>query len=121
MSIADALSSKATTASSLLGAMAKAHRLMVLCALLDGEKSVGALASRVSLSQGALSQHLAKIRSLGLVQTRREGQTIYYRLAGREVQAVLDTLHRLYCVSDTGEALSAAPTLPQSKLKGKSP
>ena len=97
MTISAELSDKAATASAMLGAMANANRLKLLCALHDGEKSVTELAEHVRLSQGALSQHLAKIRSLGLVETRRDGQMIYYRLAGREVQAILKTLHLLYC------------------------
>lgn len=101
MDISTALASKAAVASGLLGAMANPNRLLVLCALLEGEKPVHALAARIDLSQGALSQHLGKLRSLGLVETRREGQTIFYRLAGREVRALLETLHSLYCGADT--------------------
>jgi DNA-binding transcriptional ArsR family regulator len=77
--------------------MANAKRLMVLCNLLLGEQSVGQLAQLVDLSQAALSQHLAKMRALNLVATRRDGQTIYYRLASQEVREVLETLYRLYC------------------------
>ena len=73
---------------------------MVLCNLLDNEKSVGQLADIVELSQAALSQHLSKMRALNLVATRRDGQTIYYRLASKEVSEVLKTLFRLYCESD---------------------
>jgi len=92
-----ALEEKAEEASRLLTAMANAKRLMVLCNLLDGERSVGDLADLVGLSSAALSQHLGKMRALDLVTTRREGQTIYYRLASLEVREVLQTLYRLYC------------------------
>lgn len=92
-----ALDAKAEQASRLLAVMANAKRLMVLCNLLDGEKSVGELAEIVDLSQAALSQHLGKMRALELVETRRDGQTIYYRLASKEVREVLETLYRLYC------------------------
>ncbi len=93
----NALEAKAEEASILLGAMANAKRLMVLCNLLQGEKSVGQLAEIVGLSPAALSQHLGKMRALRLVETRREGQVIHYRLASGEVREVLETLYRLYC------------------------
>lgn len=93
----DELLAKAEQASRLLDAMANPKRLMVLCNLLEEEKSVGDLAKIVGLSQGALSQHLAKMRALDLVATRRDAQTIYYRLASEEVRAVLETIYRLFC------------------------
>jgi DNA-binding transcriptional ArsR family regulator len=92
-----ALAPKAARAADLLGSMAHPKRLLVLCNLLQGELSVSELARRVELSQSALSQHLAKMRALALVKTRREGQTIYYNLASAEVAAVLTTLYSLYC------------------------
>jgi DNA-binding transcriptional ArsR family regulator len=94
------LESRAEEASRVLTAMANAKRLLVLCNLLDGEKSVGVLAAAVELAQAALSQHLGKMRALGLVETRRDGQTIYYRLASPEVRAILETLYRLYCTPE---------------------
>ena len=92
-----ALEGKAEEASRLLTAMGNPKRLMVLCNMLDGEKSVGELADIAGLSSAALSQHLGKMRALSLVKTRREGQTIYYSLASREARAVLETLYRLFC------------------------
>lgn len=92
-----ALEEKAEEASRLLTAMGNPKRLLVLCNMLDGEKSVGELAEIAGLSSAALSQHLGKMRALSLVKTRREGQTIYYSLASREVRAVLETLYRLFC------------------------
>ena len=80
-----------------LAAMANPKRLLVMCTLLAGEKSVSELAEIVQLSPAALSQHLSKMRALRLVSTRRDAQTIYYSLASTEVQAVLDTLYRVYC------------------------
>lgn len=91
------LEAKAEEASIILSAMANAKRLMVLCNLLEGEKSVGQLAEIVGLSPAALSQHLGKMRALRLVETRRDGQIIYYRLASTEVREILQTLYRLYC------------------------
>ncbi len=95
------LEAKAETVSVLLGTMANAKRLIVLCNLLGGEKSVGALAQITGLSLAALSQHLAKMRAAGIVDTRRDGQTIYYRLASHEVESILATLYRLYCAPTT--------------------
>lgn len=83
-------------ASIVLKAMANERRLMVLCHLAEGEKSVGTLERLVGLSQSALSQHLARLRRDRLVATRRAAQTIYYTLAGSEVVAVIETLCRLY-------------------------
>lgn len=100
-----AFEESAEKASQLLTAMANAKRLVVLCNLLEGEKSVGHLASIVGLSIAALSQHLGKMRALDLVRTRRDGQTIYYRLASSEVEEVLKTLYGLYCAP----AVDASP------------
>ena len=76
--------------------MGNTHRLMILCQLSKGEKNVGELERIVGLSQSALSQHLARLRTDHLVKTRREAQTIYYSLAGEEAAAVIETLCRLY-------------------------
>jgi ArsR family transcriptional regulator, virulence genes transcriptional regulator len=92
------LKRKAAEAAVLLGSMANAKRLMVLCSLIECERSVGELAQIVGLSSAALSQHLAKMRALNLVATRREAQTIYYSLASDEVREILQTLYRIYCV-----------------------
>lgn len=91
------LQESARRASTLLKAMSNEHRLMILCRLLHGEKSVGEMERLIGLSQSALSQHLARLRRDGLVQTRRQAQTIFYSLAGTEAAAVIDTLYRLYC------------------------
>lgn len=87
----------ADQAAALLASMANSRRLMVLCHLVSGECSVGVLAQRVGLSQSALSQHLARMRAQGFVDARRDGQTVYYRLASQKVRALLETLHGLYC------------------------
>jgi ArsR family transcriptional regulator, virulence genes transcriptional regulator len=94
------LEAKAEEVAATLTAMANPKRLVVMCTLLAGEKSVGELAEIVQLSPAALSQHLGKMRALRLVSTRRDGQTIYYSLASAEVQAVLETLYRVYCAPE---------------------
>lgn len=96
----DKLEAKAEEVAATLAAMANPKRLLVMCTLLAGEKSVGELAEIVQLSPAALSQHLGKMRALRLVATRRDGQTIYYSLASVEVQAMLETLYRVYCAPD---------------------
>lgn len=87
----------ATEAAELLLAMANPHRLMILCHLFKGENSVTELIEQVGLSQSALSQQLAKLRAMKLVQTRRDGRTIYYRLASGDIEKVLETLYGIYC------------------------
>ena len=88
---------KAGVAASLLKAMSNQHRLMVLCRLGASEASAGELQADSGLSQSALSQHLAVLRARGLVDTRRESQTIYYRLADPAVRQVIETLMKIYC------------------------
>jgi len=87
----------AEEAAALLRALGHEGRLKVLCDLVGGERSVGELVKTSGLSQSALSQHLARLREEGIVDTRRDGQTIYYRLGDPQVARVLDTLHELYC------------------------
>ena len=93
----NSLETRSEEVAATLAAMANPKRLLVMCTLLAGEKSVGDLAEIVQLTPAALSQHLGKMRALRLVSTRRDGQTIYYSLASAEVQAVLETLYRVYC------------------------
>lgn len=103
----NAMEAKAEEAARLLSTLANAKRLMALCHLVEGEKSVGDLAELIGLAPSALSQHLARMRDLRLVETRRDGQTIYYRLASAEVTAILETLYRLYCAPAGSDAESA--------------
>ncbi len=93
---------RATLAVALLKAVANESRLIILSVLNNqGEKSVGELEQIVGLSQSALSQHLARLRKDGLVQTRREAQTIYYSLANENVKVVLDCLKKLFCAEQS--------------------
>lgn len=95
-------------AARLMEMLSQPVRLKILCILLDGEQSVLHLAAQAGLSQPAMSHHLRKLREAGLVQTRREAQTIYYSLKGDEVSAVLEVLHGLYC--DIPVAVSREPS-----------
>jgi DNA-binding transcriptional ArsR family regulator len=83
-----------------LGLLSNSNRLMVLCHLLEGEQSVGALQSQMELSQSALSQHLARLRDAGMVATRRDRQAIFYRIADPRVHKMIEALYRIYCVPD---------------------
>ena len=89
--------SHAGDAAQLLKALGNEQRLLVLCNLLAGPLSVGELNERVELSQSALSQHLALLREAGLVDTRREAQTIYYSLPPGPVTRVMAVLQEIYC------------------------
>lgn len=93
----EVMESRAEEAARLLSALGQSKRLMVLCRLVDNEMSVGALAESVGLGQSALSQHLARLRDLGIVATRREAQTIYYRLASDNARRLIGLLYELYC------------------------
>ncbi|MDA0786169.1 MAG: metalloregulator ArsR/SmtB family transcription factor [Proteobacteria bacterium] len=92
-----ALQEKAEQASRLLKSLANERRLLIMCHLSQGEKSVGELEPLVGLSQSALSQHLARLRRDHLVKTRRDAQTIFYSVSSQEAQSVLGTLYALYC------------------------
>ena len=72
-------------------------RLMVLCHLSSGEKSVGELAELLEIPQSPLSQHLARMRKESLVTTRREAQTIFYSIASEEAARIVGLMHELYC------------------------
>ncbi len=103
--------SNASRAANLLKSMSNPARLMVLCQLTEGEKSVGELERAVPMSQSALSQHLALLRQRNLVQTRRAGQSIYYSLAGIEASAILATLYGLFCAKAPAAAAKRKRTL----------
>ncbi|MCF6302612.1 MAG: metalloregulator ArsR/SmtB family transcription factor [Devosiaceae bacterium] len=94
----NALEEKASDIAVLLKAMGNERRLVILCQLVaQGEMSVGAMVEKIGLGQSALSQHLAKMRDEGIVATRRDGQTIYYRVTDGRVEELMVILHRLYC------------------------
>jgi DNA-binding transcriptional ArsR family regulator len=99
----DDLKGKAAKAARLLKALGNEYRLLVMCELAQGERSVGALQEVVGLGQSALSQHLARLRRDGLVSARRSAQTVLYSISSKEVMVLMETLYDLYC-SDTNEA-----------------
>jgi DNA-binding transcriptional ArsR family regulator len=87
----------ADRAARLLRALSNERRLMILCQLTDGELTVGAIQARIELSQSALSQHLAVLRREGILATRRQGQTIHYRIADAAALRIIQTLAELFC------------------------
>lgn len=91
------LAVNAGAAAALLKAMSHPGRLMILCQLVQGECCVSQLNESIPLSQSALSQHLANLRRAGLVSTRRDAQSIYYRLEGDGPQRIIAVLQDLYC------------------------
>ena len=99
------LQNNAQHVAALLKSMASPARLVILCQLAEGERSVGELERAVGLSQSGISQHLALMRRRDVVASRRQGQTVYYSLASSEVVAVMATLHDVFC----GEAAERAP------------
>ena len=91
------LHDKASHACELLKAMANEWRLIILCQLSEGEKTVSELQSILGLSQSALSQHLAVLRREKIVSARKDAQSVFYSLAGDEATMVMETLHDLFC------------------------
>ena len=94
------LQSKAGVVEALLKSVGNRNRLIILCELFRGERSVSTLQSAIGLSQSALSQHLGRLREDHIVATRRESQTIYYSLASDKVARLIGLLYELYCAPD---------------------
>jgi ArsR family transcriptional regulator, virulence genes transcriptional regulator len=89
--------------SELMKLLANKHRLLVLCQLAEGEKSVGELARLLGMREPAMSQQLAVLRREGLIRPRREGQTIYYGLARDDVRRLMEFLYATYCGEGAGK------------------
>jgi len=93
----EVLLTQARKASDLLKALSHESRLLILCLLAEGEKSVSELEEIMNLPQAAVSQQLARLRFDRLVNTRRDGRSIYYSIANKEVSSVIETLYGLFC------------------------
>jgi ArsR family transcriptional regulator, virulence genes transcriptional regulator len=93
----DQLGQSADKASAFLKSLGNAHRLRILCLIMEGERPVGDLATAVGLNQSAVSQHLARMRQEGLIKSRRDGQTIYYQLADKNVSRLVKLLESMFC------------------------
>jgi DNA-binding transcriptional ArsR family regulator len=96
---ADRMADKAKRAADFLKALSHESRLMILCILAEGEKSVTELERMLSLRQPTVSQQLARLRSDGLVGTRRKGKTVYYRLASEEARIIIGAVYQVFCGS----------------------
>ena len=114
----DEMHEHATEAAQLMKALGNEQRLLVLCNLLERPLSVGELNERVQLSQSALSQHLALLREQGMVETRREAQSIYYSLPPGPVTRVMALLQEIFCSSPV---LKARGSSPRKAPKGRRP
>ena len=93
----DNMRQSATEAADMLRVMANEDRMLLLCQLSQGEKSVGELEELLNIHQPTLSQQLGVLRSVGLVDTRRDGKRIYYSIADKRAMALLETMYWLYC------------------------
>lgn len=91
------LRANAASAGALLKALANPDRLLLLCQLSQGERNVGELEELLGIQQPTLSQQLAVLRREGLVETRRDGKQIHYRISSPEAMAVITTLYQLFC------------------------
>lgn len=100
----DIMEAAADSASDLLKALANRHRLLIVCQLIDGERSVGDLAEFLGLRDSTVSQHLALLRKDGLVIARRDAQTIYYSIASDPAREILTALYRVYCTPTSGNS-----------------
>lgn len=94
------MNEKAENVETLLKAMANRQRLMILCQLLSNEMSVSAIVQAIGLSQSAVSQHLSVLRNDGLVTTRRESQTIYYKIGNEQVLQLMGLLYEMFCAPE---------------------
>jgi len=102
--LSDEMAQNAEMASNYLKALSHPGRLMILCYLLEGEKSVTALERLLDTRQSSVSQHLARLRIDGLVRARREGKVMHYSLADERVTEVISLLHRLFCAPEGASA-----------------
>jgi DNA-binding transcriptional ArsR family regulator len=116
----------AEEASDLLKSLANRHRLLIVCQLIDGERSVGGLAGFLGIRDSTVSQHLALLRKDGIVAGRRDGQTIWYSISSPPARVVLEALYEVYCgAGRPGEpgptdAAEAAGRKKKKKKRGKS-
>lgn len=99
----DVMLDNARDASEFLKALAHEARLVILCMLIEGEKSVTEIEQTLNLRQPAVSQQLARLRADDLVETRRDGKNVYYSLARSEVRDVIEALHNAFCRPKRGK------------------
>ncbi len=115
----DALMGSAQRASEFLKALAHEARLLILCMLLEEEKTVSEIEDALRLRQPAISQQLARLRAEGLVETRRDGKNIFYSLARPETREVIAALHRAFCEAPPVRERVRKPTLVRAAARAK--
>jgi DNA-binding transcriptional ArsR family regulator len=111
------MQSAASQASELLKALANPHRLMIICQLIEHERSVGELADLLDIRDSTVSQHLALLRKDRLVSARRDGQTIWYSISSEPARELLTVLYRVYCPAEKrcdAPARAIATTVPST-------
>lgn len=96
-SLSDLPAASAEAAAAFLRSLANPNRMVILCLLTGGERSVGDLLSHLRISQTALSQHLARLRAEGIVDYRRDHRTLYYAIKNPLVARIVAVLHEAYC------------------------
>jgi DNA-binding transcriptional ArsR family regulator len=110
----------AESAAALMRSLSHPQRLLVLCALVDGEKSVAELRQGLGIVQVPMSQQLMRLRSDGLVEARREGSAVYYSIARPEVLTVVDALHSAFCAPAGGKPREPSPRMRRGSKIGHS-
>nr|WP_158810201.1 metalloregulator ArsR/SmtB family transcription factor [Beijerinckia sp. L45] len=88
-------------AADLLKSLANPQRLMIVCTLVEGERSVADLERALAIRQPSLSQHLGSLREAGIIAPRREAKSVYYRLSDERAIRVIETLHAIFCKSES--------------------
>ena len=117
------MNAAAEQASELLKSLANRHRLLIVCQLIEGERSVGELAEFLAIRDSTVSQHLALLRKDGVVAARRDGQTIWYSILSHPARKVLETLYKIYCgprpLCGPGSTDDSAGTASRKGKKGR--
>ncbi len=106
----DRIERNAQAAAKLLKAISNPQRLLILCHLAEGEKSVGQLEAQMNIAQPRLSQQLARLRQDGLVRARRDSRTIYYTLGDRRAKQLIFHLYELFCAAGATELAASNAT-----------
>lgn len=103
------MTAAADEAGALLKALAHPYRLIIICQLIEKERSVGELAALLDIRDSTVSQHLALLRKDGLVEARRDGQTVWYSIGSEPARELIATLYRIYCAPDCRPAAKRKP------------
>lgn len=117
MNITD-MRSRAGEAEQFLKSLCSQHRLLILCSLAEGEKSVGELERLLEMRQPHLSQHLMRLREDGLVRTRRVSRTVFYSLGSAPAERMIRLLYELFCAKDAAAGPSVPSDMPQGDDHG---